>query len=64
MTTEKKQKYLDQYNAVELLNDAELISRDEYIKIEYKLLRTIMGHFAVECNKTKEASPTGGESEG
>jgi len=54
MTTEKKQEYLDQYTAVELLNDAKLISEDEYRKIEYKLLRTIMGYFAVECNKTKE----------
>lgn len=61
MTTEKKQEYLDQYNAVELLNDAELISEDEYRKIEYKLLRTIIGHFAVECTTGKRGNINNGD---
>lgn len=54
MTNELKQKYLDQYNALELLADAKLLKSEEYERIEHTLLRTIIGHFAIECNKAEE----------
>lgn len=64
MTNELKQEYLELYNAMELLDESDMISDVIYRAIAFKLLRTIMGHFAVECNKTKDASPTESESEG
>lgn len=54
MNNELKQKYLEQYNAMELLSESDLINDEVYRMIAFKLLRTIMGHFAIECNKAKE----------
>lgn len=54
MTNEVKQKYVEIYNAMEVLADAEMIDSEVYGGLEHKLLRTIMGHFAIECNKAKE----------
>ena len=54
MTNEVKQKYVEIYNAMEVLADAEMIDSEVHGGLEHKLLRTIMGHFAVECNKAKD----------
>jgi hypothetical protein len=51
MTDEQKQTFIDEYNAAELLHDMSLIDKNIHRKIEHTLLRTIIGHLAIECNK-------------
>ncbi len=48
MTDEQKQTFIDEYNATELLHDTTLIDEDVYRKIEHRLLRTIIGHWAID----------------
>lgn len=60
MTGKQKQTYIDEYNAAELLYDMSLIDENVHRKIEHTLLRTIIGHWAIERNKVSEI-PTGSE---
>ena len=56
MTDKQKQTFIDEYNAAELLHDMALINDNVYRNIEHTLLRTIIGHLAIECNKVSEIS--------
>jgi len=56
MTDKQKQTFIDEYNAAELLHDMSLIDENVYRKIEQTLLRTIISHLAIECNKVSEIS--------
>lgn len=60
MTENQKQLFIDEYNAAELLRDRALIDENVHREIEHTLLRTIIGHLAIECNKVSEIS-TGSE---
>lgn len=54
MTDKQKQTFIDEYNAAELLYDMSLIDENVHRKIEHTLLRTIIGHWAIEFNKVSE----------
>lgn len=56
MTDKQKQRFIDEYNAAELLHNTGLIDENVYRKIESTLLRTIMGHFAIDCTKESNTS--------
>lgn len=60
MTTNQRQSFIDEYNATELLHNRALIDENVHRKIEHTLLRTIIGHLAIECNNEPETS-TGSE---
>ena len=46
-----KRSFIDEFNAAELLFEKNLINRDTYVQIEHTLLRTIVGHFAIELDR-------------
>lgn len=54
MSNEKKQNYIDIYQAAELLHDQQYIDDIRYDEIEHNLLYTIIGGFALELKKQGE----------
>lgn len=56
MSNEKKREFVDKYNAAETLHNSDLISDRVYDYINQTILRTIIGHFAIELNKEDKNS--------
>ena len=54
MDNNLKREFVDEFNAAELLFEKDLINRDAYIQIEHTILRTIIGHFAIELDKKED----------
>ena len=51
MDNNLKREFIDEFNAVELLFEKDLINRDTCNWIEHTILRTIIGRFAIELDK-------------
>ena len=63
MTDKQKQRFIEEYNAAELLHSTGLIDENVYRKIENTLLRTIIGHFALECCNKESIIPSDSEKD-
>ena len=55
MTIDKKQKYIDSYNAIELLHDNEYIDNSMYRQTLKNLTFSIVKEFALELQLAKDA---------
>lgn len=55
MTNDKKQKYIDSYNAIELLHDSEYMDNSMYRQILRNLTFTIVNELALELQQARDA---------
>lgn len=56
ITDEKAKEFIDIYNSIDKLHEEAYLSDEEYAMIESKLLRTVIGTFALKLRLGQQTS--------